>query len=646
MVKIAIFSVVAFAGLLSGSLLAAPDSDGANSPGGAEAFAQVLKAGGFAAPGSTSLPSSFVYGGQPSATLLLAWQREDKPPRREADRTIYETTWREPGGGLVATWRSTAFKKWPAMEFRWLFRNEGTTAAKPLTQVEALDLSTSAQPGFFELIHSVGGLDGDKMDSDRLAFAMSQTPLGTATLSAGEGRSSNKDLPFFLISSNSANPALPQTVPNVQLGGLFVGIGWSGQWQAVIDGSKPSALHVTAEMPGMNLALPPGEEIISPSILLGSYKGPWSTGSNLLRTILYDKYVPLLDDKKPLPPVSWNSWFILDNRISTQTLAAEADIAAKEGVEYFCIDAGWFDGDFPNGVGNWTVNTTKFPNGLKEIGDHVAGLGMKLGLWFEPERASGNTRLLREHPEWVHGDLVDFGNKDAREWIFNMMKGFIDQGHVRWIRWDFNDEPLSKWNGADAPGQNGLTQIRHIMGLYQLLDRVMKAYPDLLIEGCASGGRRIDLETIQCSHTFWKSDNTGDVSFLQFHETGANTFLPGQLLNTNLLPDSIPYDTDSILGGPFGLRCDWVKMSPQALDDLRGQIALAKRLRPLLRPQACPVDTASIVLRGLDPAAIYQIETAHGPAASTPMTGAQLAQGWNVALAPHTSAVYLYTKVK
>ena len=126
---------------------------------------------------------------------------------------------------------------------------------------------------------------------------------------------------------------------------------------------------------------------------------------------------------------------------------------------------------------------------------------------------------------------------------------------MRWIRWDFNTSPLDVWNSMDAPDQKGLAQIRHIMGLYSVLDRLMASCPDLLIEGCASGGRRIDLETVKRSHTFWKSDDTGDIPSMRFHETGGNTFLPGVLLNTNVLPVSgseLPFDIASIFGGPLG----------------------------------------------------------------------------------------------
>jgi alpha-galactosidase len=287
-----------------------------------------------------------------------------------------------------------------------------------------------------------------------------------------------------------------------------------------------------------------------------------------LRRLLYQEYLPALSGKKPLPPVSWNSWFIFENGISAAMLRTQADLAAQTGVEYFCIDAGWFEGEFPNGVGNWTLNRAKFPNGLAPVGAYVAAKGMTLGLWFEPERVAANTRLAREHPQWVHGDLLDLGNPAAQEWVFQMMRQFIEEGGVKWIRFDFNTDPLATWEAMDPPGQRGLSQIRHIMGRYNLLDRLMRTWPDLLIEGCASGGRRIDLETVQRSHTFWKSDDTTYLPVLRFHQTGANTFLPGTLLNANLLPANLEFDVHSLFAGPLGLRCDWSKLNAKELQDL------------------------------------------------------------------------------
>ena len=402
---------------------------------------------------------------------------------------------------------------------------------------------------------------------------------------------------------------------------------------------------------------------------------------DLLREMLYEKYVPPLSGARPLPPVSWNSWFMFENRISESMLKTQADAAAEAGIEYFCIDAGWFDGDFPNGVGNWTINAAKFPGGLRPIGRYVNDKGMKLGLWFEPERVASGTRLLREHPGWVHGDLLDLGNPEACRWVFQMMSRFIDEGHVQWIRFDFNTSPLEAWNRMDEPDQRGLAQIRHLHGLYALLDHLMAAYPSLLIEGCSSGGRRIDLETIRRAHTFWKSDETTNWPVLRFHQTGANVLLPGQLLNVNLLPEHLPFDVASVFGGPLGFRCDWTKLTVAQRQEIKNLVAAYKTVRPLLngeyyplfpqrrdehdwigwqfqtkgaskgyvvllRPADSPYRAAEISLHGLDHDARYTLNPLLGfSGEKRDGTGRELSAPWCVTLpAPASAQVSKYEK--
>ncbi len=613
----------------------------------------------------TRLPASFIYGGEPSGKLLSVWPRDEKPPLEQRGRVTHEVTWREPGRGLVVTWRAEVFSDSPAMEFRWTFRNQGDRPARILSQVHALDLEADLAPSEGQLVRSSGGLTGGLQAAD-LGFAVSEARLGRATLSGAGGRSSNRDLPFFLVQGDPGD------------GGIFLGMGWSGQWQADLGSSEPTGkLRLTAGMPGMNLALPPGETLLTPSILLGLYRGDATTGGNALRRLLYSHYVPLLEGRKPLAPVSWNSWFRFENSISEAKLKGWADLAAGLGLEYFCIDAGWFDGDFPNGVGNWTINRAKFPNGLRPIGEHVRARGMKLGLWFEPERVAAGTRLGREHPEWVCNDLLNLGQPDAREWIFRMMRQHIDEGGVRWIRFDFNTEPLPTWERMDSPETRGLAQARHIAGLYDLLDRLRTAYPDLLLEGCASGGRRIDLETIKRSHTFWKSDETGSLPVLRFHETGGNRFLPAGLLNANLLQFNAEADVHSLFGGPLGFGLDWGAISTPRREALAKLVEAYKSLRPwlnadyyplfaqrreetewvgwqfhdpatdegfclVLRPGASPYSAAVARLRGLKPDRDYVVAPLTSAAGPTiRLTGARLVEGWEVRLPqPGSSQVF------
>ena len=151
------------------------------------------------------------------------------------------------------------------MEFQWSFANDGTAPSKPLTEVAALDLQARPPDGQFEVESSSGGLDGS-LTQGRLGFELSTVANQNVTLSGAGGRSSDNSLPFFLVRAPGANQ------------GVYVGIGWSGQWQADITSKEDHSLAIRAGMPGMNLALPPGEHIIAPSVLLGSFTGEASVG--------------------------------------------------------------------------------------------------------------------------------------------------------------------------------------------------------------------------------------------------------------------------------------------------------------------------------------------------------------------------------
>jgi len=216
---------------------------------------------------------------------------------------------------------------------------------------------------------------------------------------------------------------------------------------------------------------------------------------------------------------------------------------------------------------------------------------MKLGLWFEPGRADPGTRLAREHPEWVASNQVKMEIPEACQWLFEMMCGFIDEGQVRWIRYDYNFDPLGRWDSTDQPETRGLTQIRYLEGEYELFDRLRERYPDLLIESCSSGGRRIDLETMRRAHTYWKSDETGNLITARSQETGGNQLLPGGLLNTNLPAASRAsrFDLHSLFAGPLGFASNWTGLDEAARQRVRQEIENYKKVRHLLNKDYYPL---------------------------------------------------------
>ena len=191
--------------------------------------------------------------------------------------------------------------------------------------------------------------------------------------------------------------------------------------------------------------------------------------------------------------------------------------AASLGAEAYWIDACWYGkgGGWAEEVGSWVVNRDRFPRGLKPIADAAHKAGMKFVLWFEPERVRPGSLLAEEHPEFLLSSeerpdnlLLNLGMGEARKYITDLVSQLITDSGVDIYRQDFNFDPLCYWRSADAPDRAGMTEIRYVEGHYELWDELRRRHPGLWIDNCASGGRRIDLETLSRSLPLWASDFT------------------------------------------------------------------------------------------------------------------------------------------
>jgi len=192
-----------------------------------------------------------------------------------------------------------------------------------------------------------------------------------------------------------------------------------------------------------------------------------------------------------------------------------AALLAPLGIEVYWMDALWYGDrqEWWEAVGTWQVNRQRFPNGLKPISDAAHAAGMQFILWFEPERVRPDTELDREHPDFLlrsshnpGNHLLDLGNAVARRWITERVSQILTENGVDLYRQDFNFDPLLYWQAADSPDRIGMAEIKHIEGLYAFWDELRARHPGLWIDVCASGGRRIDLETISRALPLWPSD--------------------------------------------------------------------------------------------------------------------------------------------
>ncbi|MEN6642242.1 MAG: glycoside hydrolase family 36 protein [Armatimonadia bacterium] len=416
-------------------------------------------------------------------------------------------TYRHPSGLTIAA-EYRRFDSSEAIEVLLRLTNEGAEPTGIISELQPVDISLPVSGGAGATLHHARGSLCKIDDFEPLTTDLPQG--GEIALEPNGGRSSNGVLPFM----NLQGPE----------GGLVVAVGWSGQWRAVLSRGG-EAVRLAVGMARTHFRLQPGETVRTPRVLLVPWRGEQpATGQNLLRQLILKHYSPLDPDGNPcLPPLSHNTMMTYYSQGTTneREMLKMLQRCAELGLEAFWIDACWYgtvgnsknpeDGWAPN-AGNWFYNRQNFPDGLARIGEAVAAEGMDFVVWFEPERVYTGSMIDREHPEFVlklpdnPTGLFDLGRPEAREYLVELISGFISDAGITIYRQDFNMDPLAFWQAAEAPDRVGVNEMKYVAGLYDMWDELRRRHPGLRIDNCSSGGRRIDLETVARSYPLWRSD--------------------------------------------------------------------------------------------------------------------------------------------
>ena len=638
-------------------------------------------------------PFSFVYNGIPSSEFLTRWQYEKEKiaspdPQTVRERHIYT----DPATGLKVECDVTGFKDFHAVEWVLHFTNTSQTDTPILERNNVADLTfTNRTPGTFSLLSARGSV-GSRAD-----FMVSQRELpadSTIRLAPQGGRSSDC----------TAFPMFNLIAPNGRQG-VMAAIGWSGGWQAALTGgtSAPianrqavrsgnvtapgtgSALTLQTGMERFRLYLKPGERIRTPLVSLMFWNGDnLMTGQNKFRRFLLAHHSRQLDGKFAEYPLSagfdWgdpapcNEYGCLTEEFAVALINRYKQFGIVP--EVFWLDAGWYEGsggpDFSGGnwstcVGNWIIDSTRFPRGLKPLSDAAHRVGAKFMVWFEPERAIVNSWLAKTHPEWMLSSsdknpvqLFDLGNREACAWLSKYIGDLLEQNGIDYYRQDFNMGISPYWEANDEPGRTGMKEIRHVEGLYKFWDYLLDRFPRLMIDNCAAGGRRLDLETMSRSAPLWRTDyRYGEVNGYQCHTYGLNFFLP---LHGTGIYGTDDYNFRSSLSSAMVINWEITSIRG-SIPDMQRVIAEYKELRPYFyedyypltglgdltgddvwlayqlnkpsdgtgivvafRRKDNPQGSTVVKLRGLDPQQVYSVQNGNdGKIAEK--TGKELADG-------------------
>lgn len=356
------------------------------------------------------------------------------------------------------------------------------------------------------------------------------------------GRSSDGVMPYFNLAGEG--------------GGLVVAVGWSGDWKSVFEAVGDGRVRVTAGLKRSHFKLRAAEEVRLPSVLVMGYRGDWIDGQNHFRRLVLRVFTPKTHAPLDLMPVaaSVHGMVRFNDTTDQKLIQLAADIAAlRLPLDSYWLDAGWNEGGFPRGQGNPDADLARFPRGLGPVGAAVRQAGMRFLAWFEPERAMRGTWLEREHADWLLAPsdapdglrylekdgfrLLDFGNARARAWALDTISKNIRDAGIAIYRQDFNLYPAYFWHTGEGPDDIGLREVRHITGLYDFLDELVRRHPGLILDNCASGGRRLDFEMMRRCVALWRSDSCwGDRAFprnVQAMTHGLSLWLPLHGLGAN-----------------------------------------------------------------------------------------------------------------
>jgi alpha-galactosidase len=380
----------------------------------------------------------------------------------------------------------------------------------------------------------------------------------------------------------------------------------SGNWLIESELFRDGSLRVNV---GLNdfafkWRLTPGKAFITPECVMAFSAKGFSNLSLNLHRFVRDRIVGGFWQKKPRPMLI-NNWEATYFKFDQEKLLKIAKAGKEAGLELFVLDDGWFgkrDNDTTS-LGDWTVDRRKLPEGLRGISDRIHGLGMKFGLWIEPEMISPKSDLYRKHPDWcLHTPgrvrrgsrsqlVLDMSRAEVRDHLLKVLSAALDEARVDYVKWDMNRSLSEVGSPSLSAAQQGEVYFRYVMGVYDLMDRLNQRFPKVLFEGCSGGGARFDMGVLNYHPQIWTSDNTDGLERLKIQYATSFAYPPLVMgAHISSVPNHYTHRSLSLkwralvsMSGNFGVEADLTKWSMKDRKELAGYVSLYKEIRPLVQ---------------------------------------------------------------
>ena len=643
--------------------------------------------------GEKMFEPSFSYGGK--AFKSARWSRSSKALSDCADFSKTLETFASPDGKFAAEITVIKYKKYPFVEWKTALRNlSDNSDTETVDSYKPLDISVRNEP--VKCLASDGvqirrfrGACTSLYDSRGEVFMLDRTPAGKSTsMGCPSGYSSYEWMPYFGVDFDAMN-------------GANFAIGWCAGWKAdfSIDGKE---LRVAAGIPKTRFKLRPRESVMMPSILVMLRKNARvEDAQNIWRKFILEYKTPRDENGKIFTTPIWAGE---GGNVKTEKILRVAEAIGKNGagIQMFGIDAGWYGGahkprnekypfgDWGEKVGDWRANTNVHPDSLLPVSRAFRKLGIKFSLWVEIERVRHNTPLfehknaLLDIPNAKSTKVLNLGSNEGWKLAFDTVSSAIEEHGVDVWRIDsnFGGSLGAAFDLADErnPDRVGLAAAKHAEGLFRLYDDLRKKYPSLQIDNCASGGRRLDYESMSRTFAIWRSDNQclrteGTAEANQIQTIYFSQWLPS-LSGGGASVAGDEYARISSISAAFHIPA-WFFSKEENLPFLKKYMSIAKRLCPLMlkdfyalsenpenldnwcayqahdaeknsgavaafRRAGSPRDFLRVAPRAIDKNAVYTLVDKDGN--TSEISGGQLADFKITLKNPRDCAVFFYSK--
>ena len=463
---------------------------------------------------------------------------------------------------------------------------------KPVHLLKAMSLCMDLPDHDYDWIQFSGAWARERYPKKR------RLETGIQSVGSMRGHSSHEHNPFVILKRPTAD----------EFQGEVIGFSliYSGNFlaQAEVDTHDTTRVLLGINPEWFDWKLEPGEEFQTPeAVMVYTDRGMNDMSQTFHR--LFQKRLARGYWRDRERPILINNWEATYFDFTEERIVEIAEKAKEQGIELFVLDDGWFGKRTSEraGLGDWKANPERLPEGITGLAQKIEALGMKFGLWFEPEMVNKDSDLYREHPDWIlsvperrqsqgrYQYVLDFSRKEVVDYIYDRMAEILGSGKVSYVKWDMNRSITECWSAALPADRQGEVFHRYILGVYDLYDRLNTAFPEVLFESCASGGGRFDPGLLYYAPQGWASDDTDAAERLKI-QYGTSYCYPISSIGAHVsaspnhqIMRSTPLYTRANVAcfGTFGYELDLNRLTAEEQEEVKRQTAFVKKYRSVLQ---------------------------------------------------------------